>query len=296
MDRILECIPNISEGTDLEKVEAIVNEIRNTDGVKLLDYSSDKDHNRSVITFVGEPEAVCEAAFKLAKKACELIDMSLHNGGHPRMGAVDVIPLVPISGITIEETVELSKALGDRIGKEADISVTLYEYSASAPHRENLADVRRGQYETMASKIQQPQWIPDYGPKELNTKTGVVALGARPPLIAYNINLATSDVAIAKKIADCIRFAKGGFRYCKSMGLYIEETGQVQVSMNLVNPDFTTIYRVFDTVEREAHAHGTYVTDSEIVGLVPMKNLIDTAAYHLKLKGFEMNQVLETNL
>lgn len=296
MDRILECIPNISEGTDLEKVEAIVNEIRNTDGVKLLDYSSDKDHNRSVITFVGEPEAVCEAAFKMAKKACELIDMSLHKGGHPRMGAVDVIPLVPISGITIEETVELSKALGDRIGKEADISVTLYEYSASAPHRENLADVRRGQYETMANKIQDPQWIPDYGPKELNTKTGVVALGARPPLIAYNINLATSDVAIAKKIADCIRFAKGGFRYCKSMGLYIEETGQVQVSMNLVNPDFTTIYRVFDTVEREAHAHGTYVTDSEIVGLVPMKNLIDTAAYHLKLKGFEMNQVLETNL
>ncbi|MDO5095513.1 MAG: glutamate formimidoyltransferase [Peptostreptococcaceae bacterium] len=296
MPRILECVPNISEGTDLEKVEQIVNEVRMVEGVKLIDYSSDKDHNRSVITYLGEPEAVVEATYRLAKKACELIDMTQHHGGHPRMGAIDVIPLIPIDGITTEEAIEMSKQLAERIGNDAQISVTLYEQSASAPHRENLADIRRGQYEEMATKIKQPEWIPDFGPKDLNPKTGVVALGVRPPLIAYNINLATSDVSIAKEIANAIRFAKGGFRYCKSMGLLIEETGRAQVSMNLVNPDFTTIYRVFDTVEREAHAHGTYVTDSEIVGLVPMKNLIDTAKYHLKLKGFEMNQILERNL
>lgn len=296
MARILECVPNISEGTDLEKVEQIVNEVRNVEGAKLIDYSSDKDHNRTVITYLGEPEAVIEATYRLAKKACELIDMTKHHGGHPRMGAVDVIPLIPIDGITVEEAIQMSKELAERIGNDAQISVTLYEQSASAPHRENLADIRRGQYEEMATKIKQPEWIPDFGPKDLNPKTGVVALGVRPPLIAYNINLATSDVSIAKEIANAIRFAKGGFRYCKSMGLLIEETGKAQVSMNLVNPDFTTIYRVFDTVEREAHAHGTYVTDSEIVGLVPMKNLIDTAKYHLKLKGFDMNQILERNL
>lgn len=296
MPRILECVPNISEGTDLQKVEAIVDQVRQVEGVKLLDYSSDKDHNRSVITFLGEPEAVIEAAYRLAVKAAELIDMSKHHGGHPRMGAVDVIPLIPISDLPMEEAIEMSKSLAERIGKDANISVTLYEQSATAPHRENLADIRRGQYEEMAEKIKQPEWVPDYGPKEMNPKTGVVALGVRPPLIAYNINLATSDVSIAKDIANAIRFAKGGFRYCKSMGLLIEETGRAQVSMNLVNPDYTTIYRVFDTVEREAHAHGTYVTDSEIVGLVPMKNLIDTAKYHLKLKGFEMDQILERNL
>ena len=212
------------------------------------------------------------------------------------MGAVDVIPLIPISDITQEEAIEMSRKLAERIGNDANISVTLYEQSATAPHRENLADIRRGQYEEMAKKIRQPEWIPDFGPKELNPKTGVVALGVRPPLIAYNINLATNDVAIAKDIANVIRFAKGGFRYCKAMGLLIEETGRAQVSMNLVNPDLTTIYRVFDTVEREANAHGTYVTDSEIVGLVPMKNLIDTAKYHLKLKDFDINQVLERNL
>ena len=296
MPRILECVPNISEGTDLEKVEKIVNEVRGVSGVKLIDYASDKDHNRTVITYLGEPEAVVEATYRLAKKACELIDMRIHQGGHPRMGAVDVIPLIPISDIAQEEAIEMSRKLAERIGNDANISVTLYEQSATAPHRENLADIRRGQYEEMAKKIRQPEWIPDFGPKELNPKTGVVALGVRPPLIAYNINLATNDVAIAKDIANVIRFAKGGFRYCKAMGLLIEETGRAQVSMNLVNPDLTTIYRVFDTVEREANAHGTYVTDSEIVGLVPMKNLIDTAKYHLKLKDFDINQVLERNL
>ncbi len=296
MPAILECVPNISEGRDLEKVEKIVDAIRTTKGVKLLDYSSDKDHNRSVITFLGEPDAVIEAAFKLAEAATDLIDMSKHTGGHPRMGAVDVMPLIPISEITIEETIELSKKLAEKIANECNMHVTLYENSASASHRQNLADIRRGQYELMSEKIKEDLWIPDYGPKQFNPKAGVVAVGARPPLIAYNINLSTSDVKIAKKIANVIRSVKGGFVYCKAMGLLIEETGKTQVSMNLVNPDYTTIFRVFDMVEREAHRYGVSVTDSEIVGLVPMKSLIDTAIYHLKLDNFSMDQVLETRI
>lgn len=296
MSRILECVPNISEGTDPKKVERIIEEITSVENVKLVDYSSDRDHNRTVITFLGEPDAVLEAAYKMTVKACELIDMRVHHGGHPRMGAVDVIPLIPISGITTEEAIEMSKILAARIAQDAQIHVTLYEQSATAPNRENLADIRRGQYEAMEEKIKQPEWVPDYGPAEFNPKAGVVALGVRPPLVAYNINLATSNVDIAKDIANAIRFAKGGFRYCKAIGLYIEETGKAQVSMNLVNPDYTTIYRVFDTVEREAQAHGTYVTDSEIVGLVPLKNIVDSAKYYLKLKDFDINQVLEKNL
>ena len=296
MPAILECVPNISEGRDLEKVEKIVDAIRTTEGVKLLDYSSDKDHNRSVITFLGEPNAVAEAALKLAKAATELIDMSTHTGGHPRMGAVDVMPLIPIKDITIEETIELSKKLAESIANECNMHVTLYENSASAPHRQNLADIRRGQYEVMAEKIKEDMWIPDYGPNEFNPKAGMVAVGARPPLIAYNINLSTDDVKIAKNIANVIRSAKGGFVFCKAMGLLIEETGKAQVSMNLVNPDYTTIFRVFDMVEREAHRYGVSVTDSEIVGLVPMKALIDTAIYHLKLDNFSMDQVLETRI
>ncbi len=296
MPAILECVPNISEGRDLEKVEKILDEVRGVSGVKLLDYSSDKDHNRSVITFLGEPEAVIEAALRLAKKATELIDMSTQTGGHPRMGAVDVIPLIPIQEITIEQSIELSKKLAEKIANECNMHVTLYENSASAPHRQNLADVRRGQYEAMSEKILQDMWIPDYGPADFNPKAGMVAVGARPPLIAYNINLATSDVKIAKNIANVIRSVKGGFVYCKAMGLLIEETGKAQVSMNLVNPDFTTIFRVFDMVEREANRYGVNVTDSEIVGLVPMKALIDTAIYHLKLDNFSQDQILETRI
>lgn len=296
MAKILECVPNISEGTDQKKIGRIIEEITSVPNVKLIDYSSDRDHNRTVITFLGEPNAVLEAAHKMAVKACELIDMRTHHGGHPRMGAVDVIPLIPVSEVTIEEAVEMSRILAERIARDAQIHVTLYEQSATAPNRENLADIRRGQYEAMADKIKEPQWKPDFGPEEFNPKTGVVALGVRPPLVAFNINLATTNVDIAKNIANAIRFAKGGYRYCKAIGLFIEETGRAQVSMNLVNPDYTTIYRVFDTVEREAQAHGTYVTDSEIVGLVPMKNIVDAAKHYLKLKDFDINQILEKNL
>src|SRR5690606_36113696 len=205
MAKIIQCVPNFSEGRDKEVVEKIVDEIRAVEGVKLLDYSMDKDHNRSVVTFIGEPEKVIEAAFNATKVAAELIDMTKHEGGHPRMGATDVIPLVPISDVTMEECVEYSKKLGKRIGEELNIPVFLYEKSATSPNRENLADVRRGQYEGMAEKLKEEEWKPDFGPNKLNIKAGVTAVGARMPLVAFNVNLGTNDVKIAKNIAKAVR-------------------------------------------------------------------------------------------
>ncbi|NLY77546.1 MAG: glutamate formimidoyltransferase [Tissierellia bacterium] len=296
MARLIECIPNFSEGRDKEVVEKIVDEIRNTDNVKLLDYSMDADHNRCVVTFVGEPDQVIEAAFKAAKAAAELIDMTKHTGGHPRMGATDVIPLVPISDVTMEECIEYSKLLGKRIGEELNIPVFLYERSATSRERENLADIRRGQYEGMAEKLQQEEWKPDFGPAELNVKAGVTAVGARPPLIAYNVNLGTNDLEIAKKIAKVVRAKTGGFTYCKAIGLEIKERNIVQVSMNLVDYTKTSIFRVFDTIEREARRYGVNVIGSEIIGLVPMQALVDVADYYLRLENFSSDQILETKI
>ena len=222
MAKLIECVPNFSEGRNKEVVEKIVDEIRKIENVKLLDYSMDADHNRAVVTFVGEPEGVIEAAFNATKRAAELIDMSKHTGGHPRMGATDVIPLVPISDVTMEECVEYSKILGKRIGEELNIPVFLYEKSATSRERENLADVRRGEYEGMREKLKKEEWKPDFGPAELNVKAGVTAVGARPPLIAYNVNLGTNDLDIAKKIAKAVRAKTGGFTYCKAIGLEIK--------------------------------------------------------------------------
>jgi glutamate formiminotransferase len=265
--------------------------------VKLLDYSSDKDHNRTVITFVGTPEAVAEAAFLVAKRATELIDMRTHKGEHPRMGAVDVIPFIPISEVTVAEAIEISRQVGARIGQELNMSVVLYESSASAPHRENLADIRKGQYEKMKEKLKEPLWTPDFGPTDLNEKSGVVAVGARPPLVAFNINLATADVKIAKKIAEVIRFKTGGFRYVKAIGLSIEDRGITQVSMNLVNYEGTAIHHVFNAVEREAARYGVNVLESEVIGLLPMKALIDSAVHYLKInEDFTLQQILESRL
>src|SRR5690554_3400088 len=219
MARIIQCVPNFSEGRDKELLEKILDEIRNVDGVKLLDYSMDKDHNRSVVTFIGEPKSVVDAAFAACKKASELIDLRNHVGEHPRMGATDVIPLIPISDVTMEECIELSKDLGRRIGEELGISVYLYEKSATSPSRENLADVRRGQYEGMAEKLKQEGWEPDFGPRELNVRAGVTAVGARMPLVAFNVNLATDDINIARNIAKAIRASSGGFKYCKALGI-----------------------------------------------------------------------------
>lgn len=296
MARLIQCVPNFSEGRNKEIVEEIINEIKSVEEVKLLDYSMDKDHNRTVVTFIGEPESVIEAAFKSAKKASELIDMRTHSGEHPRMGATDVIPLIPISDVTMEECIELSKQLGKRIGEELNISVYLYEKSASSPQRGNLADVRRGQYEGMKEKLKDENWKPDYGPAELNERAGVMAVGARMPLVAFNINLGTNDVRIAKNIAKVVRAKGGGFTYCKALGLEIKERNIVQISMNMVDYTKTSLFRVFDTVEREARRYGVNVIGSEIVGLVPMDALIDVADYYLRLENFNKSQILEKRM
>ena len=296
MARIIQCVPNFSEGRDKKVIEEIVEEIRKLEEVKLLDYSMDKDHNRSVVTFIGEPKEVIKAAFNAAKKASELIDMRNHKGEHPRMGATDVIPLIPISEVTMDECVELSKELGKKIGEELGISVYLYEKSAKDPSRENLAHVRRGQYEGMKEKLNQEDWSPDFGPKELNEKAGVTAVGARMPLVAFNVNLDTDDLSIAKKIAKSVRASGGGFRYCKALGIEIKERNIVQISMNMVDYTKTPLFRTFDFIEREAKRYGVNVIGSEIIGLLPMAAMIDTADYYLRVENFDHNQILERRM
>ena len=296
MARLVQCVPNFSEGRNKEVIEKIVDEVRRVDEVKLLDYSPDKDHNRTVVTFIGEPERVLEAAFNACKKASELIDMTQHTGEHPRMGATDVIPLIPISDITEEEAIEMSKKLGKRIGEELNISVYLYEKSASASHRENLAKVRKGQYEGMAEKLKEEEWAPDFGPIELNIKAGVTAVGARMPLVAFNVNLDTDDLSIAKKIGKAVRGSSGGFAYCKALGIEIKERNIVQVSMNMVDYTKTPLYRVFDMIEREANRYGVNVIGSEIIGLVPVNALVNCANYYLKVENFDESQILEKRI
>ncbi len=296
MARLVQCVPNFSEGRNEDIILKILDEIKKVAEVKLLDYSMDRDHNRSVVTFIGEPEAVIEAAYLASKKASELIDMTSHKGEHPRMGATDVIPLIPISEITMDECVDLSKELARRIGQDLNIPVYLYEKSASSPSRENLAAIRRGEYEGMSTKLKEEGWQPDFGPDTLNIKSGVTAVGARAPLVAFNINLATDDISIAKKIAKIIRASGGGYTYCKALGIEIKDRNLVQVSMNMVDYTKTSLFRVFDTVEREAQRYGVNVIGSEIIGLVPMNALIDTADYYLRLENFDTSQILENRM
>ncbi len=294
MERIVECVPNISEGRNKETIEAVVNEIRQSAGVALLDYSSDESHNRSVITFMGEPDAVVEAAVRLAKKAAALIDLNHHQGEHPRMGAVDVIPLIPIRGVTKEQTVELSKKLAQRVLAEADIPVFLYEDSASAPHRVNLAAIRKGQFEGMADKVKEPEWEPDYGGKRIHPTAGVVAIGCRMPLVAFNINLSTSDVSIASAIAKIIRRSSGGFDCVKALGVMLEERNIAQVSINMTDFHRTPLYRVLELVKAEAARYGVHVVGTEIIGLTPMRALVDSAEYYLQIENFSAEkQILE---
>lgn len=297
MAKIVECVPNISEGRDLAIVEKVVDEVRNTLGVALLDYSSDASHNRSVITFTGSPEGVVEAAVKIAKKAAELIDLTKHTGEHPRMGAVDVIPFIPIKEISVEECMELSKAVGKRVYEEAGIPVFLYEASASAPHRENLAAIRKGQFEGMAEKVKDPQWTPDFGGAKIHPTAGVVAVGTRMPLVAFNINLSTSDVSIASDIAKIIRRSSGGLDCVKAMGVLLEDRNVAQVSINMTNFKKTPLYRVVEFVRFEAARYGVHVIGTEIVGLAPMRALIDSAEYYLQIEKFDADkQVLENFL
>ena len=297
MAKIIESIPNISEGRNKEVIEACVDQIRNTPGCTLLDYSSDETHNRSVITYMGSPEACEEASVKLAKKAVELIDLTKHEGGHPRMGCVDVMPFVPIKEATTEDCIELSKRVGERIAAEADLPVFLYEDSATAKHRKNLAKIRKGQFEGMAEKVKEDKWCPDFGGQRIHPTGGVVAVGARPPLIAFNINLATDNVEIAKNIANIIREVKGGFKCVKAMGLLLEERNVAQVSINMTNFNITPLHRVLELVRREAARYGVNVIGTEVIGLAPMKAFFDAAEYYLQIEDFDpVVQVIENHL
>lgn len=296
MNKIMECVPNFSEGRDLQKIDKIVAPFRGKQGVKLLDYSNDEDHNRLVVTVVGEPEPLRDAVLEAIGVAVELIDLNHHQGQHPRMGAVDVVPFIPIRNVTMEEAVALSKEVGKEVAKRYNLPVFLYEKSASAPHRENLAAVRKGEFEGMAEKIKQPEWHPDFGLAERHPTAGTVAIGARMPLVAYNINLNTPSQEIAHDIAKKIRFIGGGLRYCKAMGVELKDRGITQVSINMTDYTRTALYRAFELVRVEARRYGVSIVGSEIIGLVPMEALIDTASYYLGLENFSMEQVLEARM
>ena len=295
-NKIMECVPNFSEGRDLGKIEKIIEPFRARQGVKLLDYSNDEDHNRLVVTVVGEPEALKAALLEAVGQAVALIDLNRHVGQHPRMGAVDVIPFIPIKGCAMDEAIALSKEVGEQIATLYQVPVFLYEKSATAPHRENLAAVRKGEFEGMAEKIKLAEWQPDFGPAERHPTAGTVAVGARMPLVAYNVNLGTADLNIASDIARKIRFIGGGLRYCKAMGVELKERGIVQVSINMTDYTRTALYRDFELVKIEARRYGVAVVGSEIIGLVPMEALIDTASFYLGLENFSMNQVLEARI
>ena len=296
MNKIIECVPNFSEGRDLQKIDQIISPFRGKQGVKLLDYSNDEDHNRLVVTVVGEPEPLRDAVLEAIGIAVKLIDLNHHTGQHPRMGAVDVVPFIPIKNVTMEEAIALSKEVGAEVGKRYNLPVFLYEKSASAPHRENLAAVRKGEFEGMAEKIKLPEWQPDFGPTERHATAGTVAIGARMPLVAYNINLNTPNLDIAHDIAKKIRFIGGGLRYCKAMGVELKDRGITQVSINMTDYTRTALYRAFELTRVEARRYGVSIVGREIIGLVPMEALIDTASYYLGLENFSMQQVLEARI
>ncbi len=295
-DKLVECVPNISEGRRPEVVAACVEAVASVDGVKVLHFTSDYDHNRSVITFVGTPEGVAEAAVRLCRKAGALIDLTKHSGEHPRMGAVDVCPFIPVKNVTTAEVIELAKCAGRRIYEEVGIPVYLYEKVASAPHRENLAEVRKGQFEGLPEKTKLPEWKPDFG-TGYHPTAGITIVGAREFLIAFNIELETDDVEIAKKIAKTIRFSSGGYPCVKALGLMLHETNTAQVSINFTDYKTTSLYTVVDKVREEAKKYGTAVKCTELIGLSPMKALIDCAEHYLKIKDFDYeNQVFENHL
>lgn len=296
MNRIMECVPNFSEGRDLQKIDKIVAPFRARAGVKLLDYSNDEDHNRLVVTVVGEPEPLRDAVLEAIGVAVELIDLNHHQGQHPRMGAVDVVPFIPIRGVAMDDAITLSREVGEEAARRYGLPVFLYEKSATAPHRENLAAIRKGEFEGMAEKIHQPEWKPDFGPAERHPTAGTVAIGARMPLVAYNINLSTPSLEIAHDIAKKIRFIGGGLRYCKAMGVELKDRGITQVSINMTDYTRTALYRAFELVRIEARRYGVSIVGSEIIGLVPMEALIDTASYYLGLENFSLRQVLEARI
>lgn len=296
VQQVVECVPNFSEGRRPEVVREIVAAIEAVSGIRVLDYSSDTSHNRTVVTFVGTPEACEEAAFAGIARACDLIDMAKHHGEHPRLGATDVVPFIPISGVTMEECVEIARRVGQRVGEELEIPVYLYEEAATRPERRNLADVRRGEYEGLKESIGTPERAPDFGPARVHPTAGATIIGARMPLVAFNVNLGTSDIGIAKKIARAVRESSGGLANVKALGVMLEDRQIAQVSMNLVNYVKTPIPRVMEMVRREADRYGVSVVESELIGLMPMDAVLDTAAYYLQLPKLEQSQIIEARV
>ncbi|HEU0184661.1 MAG TPA: glutamate formimidoyltransferase [Blastocatellia bacterium] len=297
MKKIVECIPNFSEGHDSEKVELIVKTIGAVPRVVVLDYSMDTDHNRAVITFAGEPGAVLEAAVRAAAVAVELINLNTHNGEHPRLGALDVLPFVPIKGVTMEECVEIARMAGERIAKELNIPVYLYEKAATRRDRADLADIRRGEFEALRHSIESdPNRKPDFGFRRVHPTAGAMAVGARSPLVAFNVNLATDDLSVAGKVAKAVRASDGGLFNVKALGMELKSRNQTQVSMNLTDYEETPIFRAFEMVRREAARYGTAVVGSEIVGLIPQAALNACSEFYLQIENFSADLILERRL
>ena len=293
---IVESVPNISEGQDAARVSRVVDSLRHIDGLRVLDVQSDASHHRSVVTLAGAPAAVKSGVLQLYEAALEVIDLREHRGEHPRLGAVDVCPFIPIEGVTMADCVALARDVAAEVAGRFNLPVFLYEEAASTPTRRNLEDIRRGEFEGLAAKMKQPEWAPDFGPATPHPSAGATVIGARMPLIAYNINLATDRLDVARKIAAGIRMSSGGFRFVKAMGIELKDRGIVQVSMNLTNYEKTPIFRVFEVVRREAARYGVTVLESEIVGLVPSAALLQAAEFYLQLEGFSADQVLENKL
>ena len=296
MARLIESVPNISEGRRAEVVDAAVAALRSAPGLRVLDVQSDRDHNRSVLTVAGDDDALRAGLLALFAVAVERIDLRAHQGEHPRLGAVDVVPFIPVEDATMADCVALARAVGQEAAARHGLPVFLYEEAATAPHRRNLEDIRRGQFEGLAEKMRDPLWAPDFGPAAPHPTAGASVVGARMPLIAYNINLGTADLEVARRIAKAIRHSTGGYRHVKAMGVMLEQRKLAQVSINMTDFKRTPLHRVFETVRSEAERHGVHVVGSEIVGLVPAEALFDAAEHYLRLEAFSPEQVLERKM
>ena len=293
---IMECVPNFSEGRNKVIIEEIVGCFRGKEGVKLLDYSSDADHNRTVVTAAGEPETLAEAVVEAVGAAVRLIDLRKHSGGHPRIGAVDVIPFVPVRGCTAEQAIELSKRVAREVWKRFGLPVYLYEKSASSPARANLADVRRGQFEGLAEKMKLPEWEPDFGERKPHPTAGAAACGARDFLCAFNVNLNTPELAVAQAVAKRVRQSGGGLAHCKAIGVMLESRNLAQVSMNLTDLTVTGLRQAFERVRTEALKYGAAPLSSEVIGLLPARAFADAAAHYLMIENYSPSAILESKL
>lgn len=297
MGQLIQCVPNFSEGRDAKVIEGLLDVAQSVEGVTLIDASSDESHHRTVVTLIGNPTGIEEVAVRLMRYAVEQIDLTTHQGEHPRMGAMDVCPLIPLKGITTEECVEVAKRIGERASEGLALPIFLYEAAASVPARRNLTRIRKGEFEGMTQKLQQPEWQPDYGPSVPHPTAGVTAVGVRQPLVAFNVNLNTADLTIAQEIARAVRGSSGGFKHCKAIGVMLEDQQIAQVSMNMTDTQKLPLYRVFECIKFEAKRYGVSILSSEIIGLTPGQALADSAAYYLQLKTFDyQQQVIENHL